>query len=80
MAESELSLPTFLKSQLKAGRVIPFLGAGISMNAGLPDWPGLLERLVTEPLRYEADFHHGQLERLLRLFNARPRRLRLLAS
>ena len=46
MAEFELSLPPFLKSQLLAGRVIPFLGAGISRNAGLPDWQGLLERLV----------------------------------
>ena len=35
-----------LIAQLGAGRVIPFLGAGISQPAGLPDWPGLLHALV----------------------------------
>ena len=39
-------LPSALATQLRAGRVVPFVGAGISRRAGLPDWPGLLHRLL----------------------------------
>jgi hypothetical protein len=34
-----------LERQLRAGRIVPFVGAGISMQVGLPSWPRLVERL-----------------------------------
>ena len=40
-------LPSLLVSQLRAGRVIPFLGAGLSRAAGLPDWQELLGVIVS---------------------------------
>lgn len=39
-------LPPFLLEQLSKRRVVPFAGAGLSINAGLPDWRGLLGRLA----------------------------------
>ena len=41
-----LNLPPDLRAQLLAGRVVPFLGAGIGLPCGLPDWRGLLESLL----------------------------------
>jgi hypothetical protein len=41
-----LGLPPGLRAQLLAGRVVPFLGAGIGLPCGLPDWRGLLEKLL----------------------------------
>ncbi|MBN9790086.1 MULTISPECIES: SIR2 family protein [unclassified Pseudonocardia] len=32
------------------GRLVPFIGAGVSISAGLPTWAGLVERLTTERL------------------------------
>ena len=47
MTFKPVSLPALLKSRLNERRVVPFVGAGISTAAGLPDWPGLLRALVT---------------------------------
>lgn len=32
----------------RAGRLVPFVGAGVSMGAGLPSWVGLLDELIEE--------------------------------
>jgi len=32
----------------RAGRLVPFVGAGVSMGAGLPSWVGLLDELIAE--------------------------------
>jgi hypothetical protein len=40
------SMPQGLRDQLIAGRVVPFIGAGLSMSCGLPDWAGLLRNIV----------------------------------
>lgn len=32
----------------RAGRLVPFVGAGVSMGAGLPSWIGLLDGLIAE--------------------------------
>lgn len=34
-----------LVRQLRAGRVVPFVGAGLSMQVGLPSWPRLVDAL-----------------------------------
>jgi hypothetical protein len=39
-------LPPFLLEQLSKRRVVPFVGAGLSINTGLPDWRGLLQGLT----------------------------------
>jgi hypothetical protein len=39
-------LPSTLAKRLLSGRVVPFVGAGISRKAGLPDWPCLLHLLL----------------------------------
>lgn len=35
-----------LVDSLEAGRAVAFLGSGISVGAGLPDWPKLLTALI----------------------------------
>ena len=30
----------------RAGRLVPFVGAGVSRGAGLPAWVGLLDELI----------------------------------
>jgi hypothetical protein len=40
-----VTLPSLLLGELSRGRVVPFVGAGISRRAGLPDWPQLLTLL-----------------------------------
>ncbi len=32
----------------RSGRLVPFVGAGVSMGAGLPSWVGLLDELIAE--------------------------------
>ncbi len=32
----------------REGRLVPFVGAGVSMGAGLPSWVGLLDELIAE--------------------------------
>jgi hypothetical protein len=39
-------LPPSLVEQLRRMRVVPFIGAGISVGAGLPDWEQLLRELL----------------------------------
>jgi len=46
MIPSNTALPPALVGQLQAGRVVPFVGAGLSRIAGLPDWSALLRALV----------------------------------
>ncbi|MGX6449023.1 SIR2 family protein, partial [Patulibacter sp. S7RM1-6] len=36
----------FLAAQARSGRLVPFVGAGVSMGAGLPSWLGLLDELI----------------------------------
>ncbi|CAB4949465.1 unannotated protein [freshwater metagenome] len=35
-----------LAGHARAGRLVPFVGAGVSMGAGLPSWIGLLDELI----------------------------------
>jgi hypothetical protein len=46
--ENGPSIPPFLIEQRALGNVIVFCGAGISRRAGLPDFGGLTERLITK--------------------------------
>jgi hypothetical protein len=41
------TLPPSLIDDLSCGRVVPFIGAGLSRRAGLPDWPQLLIALIS---------------------------------
>ena len=41
------NIPAELQKQLVVGRVVPFLGAGLGMPCGLPNWSGLLQKLAT---------------------------------
>ena len=41
-------LPPFLVNELKKGNVVLFIGAGLSMGAGLPSWKELVEPLADE--------------------------------
>lgn len=45
-----------LISSYKQGNVILFVGAGVSMNLGLPSWKQLIERIATE-LGYDPDIY-----------------------
>jgi hypothetical protein len=46
MSSQFTRLPNLLLEQLSKGRVVPFIGSGLSINAGLPDWRQLLEGLA----------------------------------
>lgn len=35
-----------LAAEARADRLVPFMGAGVSVTAGAPNWPGLIERLA----------------------------------
>ncbi|WP_210481479.1 SIR2 family protein [Naasia sp. SYSU D00948] len=35
-----------LAAEARAGRLVPFMGAGVSVTGGAPNWPGLIERLA----------------------------------
>jgi hypothetical protein len=37
-----------LAGHARAGRLVPFVGAGVSMGAGLPSWVGLLDELISQ--------------------------------
>ena len=37
-----------LAAHARAGRLVPFVGAGVSMGAGLPSWVGLLDELIAD--------------------------------
>jgi hypothetical protein len=37
-----------LAQHARDGRLVPFVGAGVSMGAGLPSWVGLLDELIAE--------------------------------
>lgn len=37
-----------LARHARAGRLVPFVGAGVSMGAGLPSWVGLLDELIAQ--------------------------------
>lgn len=44
-----------LKSAFKEDQLVLFLGAGVSLSAGLPDWPTLLNRLTLDLLKTHPD-------------------------
>ena len=46
MSSQFTRLPHLLLERLSMGRVVPFIGSGLSINAGLPDWRQLLEGLA----------------------------------
>ena len=39
-------VPKDLLEQITQGNCVVFVGAGLSMNAGLPNWPGLLRQML----------------------------------
>jgi hypothetical protein len=41
-----LDIPESLVSEICAGKVVAFIGAGFSMQAGLPSWKALLEKMI----------------------------------
>lgn len=45
-----------LLSSFKKGNVILFVGAGVSMNLGLPSWRALIDK-IAEELGYDADIY-----------------------
>ena len=45
LTSSEDQLAASLAAQARAGRLVFFIGAGVSRDAGLPDWQGLLNAL-----------------------------------
>ncbi|WP_262362452.1 hypothetical protein [Klebsiella pneumoniae] len=45
-----------LLSDYKKGNVILFVGAGVSMNLGLPSWSQLVDHIATE-LGYDPDIY-----------------------
>lgn len=45
LTEEELEVASSLAEKAKAGRLVPFLGAGISVSAGAPSWSSLLRQL-----------------------------------
>lgn len=48
-----------LKNDFKSGRVIPFVGSGLSISSHLPSWRSLLEALATD-LGFEPDVFVAQ--------------------
>lgn len=46
MISTESPLPSELLRQLQRSRVVPFIGAGLSVSSGLPDWEQLLRELL----------------------------------
>lgn len=42
----EINVPIELIEKLKENRCVAFIGAGLSMGAGLPDWYGLMDRMI----------------------------------
>lgn len=50
LTSSEDQLAASLAAEARAGRLVFFIGAGVSRDAGLPDWQGLLDAL-----------HHGDI-------------------
>lgn len=59
----EMNVANDLARHARSGKLVPFLGAGVSAGAGLPNWEGLLARLSTEAgLRQE-----GEIKELSRM-------------
>ncbi len=50
-----------LAARARAGRLVLFLGAGVSMGAGLPDWKGLLAALSGRAALEDPDGELGRL-------------------
>ncbi len=46
LSEEHLDQAKSLAHQAKKGRLVPFLGAGVSVTAGAPSWDGLLDSLA----------------------------------
>lgn len=61
-----------LAAAFRKDRLAPFLGAGVSVSAGLPDWPRLLKRLATRFIRDEVgnSLSHTDEEAVLGYFES----------
>lgn len=53
-----------LGARAGAGRLVPFLGAGVSASAGAPTWESLMERLAERAGLGPSDYGHGQFSLL----------------
>ena len=49
---SDLTVSTILRKLRRDGRLIPFVGAGLSKPLGLPDWSTLID-FIAKQLDYE---------------------------
>lgn len=60
------TIPTPLVAAAAAGRIVPFVGSGISRNCGSPDWAGFANGAVEQALRLDliSDVERAVLLRL----------------
>lgn len=61
LSDAELATATSLAEHARNGRLVPFMGAGVSVSAAAPTWAGLLES-IAEDLEMSPD----QIENLSR--------------
>jgi len=64
--KTDIDIPEDLFSQIADGNCVVFVGAGLSLGAGLPGWPDLLRRMVDWAEKHSKDMSdRAQLEELI---------------
>ena len=67
----DIEIPKVLKDSIEEGKLVVFVGAGLSVNCGLPNWKDLVINLLSNDSEYidknDDSVHHYLLDEIEQL-------------